>query len=60
MGNKKEKQKEEKDVCISFWVDADMAERFDRVCEDNSLNRSELLRKHVRRFLEEWERERVD
>lgn len=50
--NKEEDEKEVKEVRIGFRVDKNLRDEFSRICSDNSLNASDLLRKYVENYVQ--------
>lgn len=38
---------------VSFTVEEEVVEKFNRICDENSINKSNLVEKMIRRFLEE-------
>ncbi len=48
----KNKEKEEKEVRIGFRVTKNLRDEFSRICHDNSLNASDLLRKYVENYVQ--------
>lgn len=49
----KNKEKEEKEVRIGFRVTKNLRDEFSRICHDNSLNASDLLRKYVENYVQQ-------
>ena len=50
--NKEKEVKEEKEVRIGFRVTKNLRDEFSRICHDNSLNASDLLRKYVENYVQ--------
>lgn len=48
----KNKESKEKEVRIGFRVDKNLRDEFSRICSDNSLNASDLLRKYVENYVQ--------
>lgn len=43
----------EKEVRIGFRVDKNLRDEFSRICSDNSINASDLLRKYVENYVQQ-------
>lgn len=43
----------EKEVRIGFRVDKNLRDEFSRICNDNSINASDLLRKYVENYVQQ-------
>ncbi|MFH1916769.1 MAG: ribbon-helix-helix domain-containing protein [Nanoarchaeota archaeon] len=41
---------------VSFTVEEEVVEKFNRHCDENSINKSNLVEKMIKRFLEEKKR----
>ncbi len=48
----KNKENKEKEVRIGFRVTKNLRDEFSRICHDNSLNASDLLRKYVENYVQ--------